>query len=159
MKFKKILSFIGCTLLIFTSVSTNLSNCFANGGKYITEIYVDIHNVNNIEKKLYELCNQFNHSHGIQTDETLSALKESAYQYFFGSSYRYNYIPSDEKLIFAQCIEAMYLNKDNPVWHNIIKEMLTLVSLHGRHNIQMDIYMIHHICKSLNSFLHDNGID
>ncbi len=158
MKFKKTLSFIGCTLLIFTSVSTNLSSCFATGD-YITEINVDVNNVDDIKRKLNYLCNQFNYSHGIQTDDDLPGWEKSAYQYFFeAGSGHYNFLPQNEKSTFAKCIEAMYLNKNNTIWHDAIKNVLVLLSSHGGHCAARATALVESSYNLLSQFLIDHNI-
>ncbi len=159
MNFKRILSFALCGVLTSSFMFNNLSTCFATGD-YITKIDVDINNVDNIGRKLYELCNQFNYSHGIHTDDSLSGWAQSAYEYFFkAESGHYNVLPQDKKIIFAQCIEAMHINKDNSVWHEAINTALTLLSSHGGHCNWRAIALIDDVYCFLSTFLSESGID
>lgn len=161
MKLKKGISFMGCAILAFSMISTSISNCFAAGGSnYISKMNVDIYDRDSIGRKLDELCRQFDHTRGIQVDGSYSDPRydQSAYQYFFRGNGKYFELLPNRQLILAQCIEAMYLNKDNDAWHEVIDCALMVLSSHGGGCVYRAESLLNEVNHILCYFLNENNI-
>ncbi len=125
---------------------------------YITNMNVDIKNTNDIGNKLYALCRQFGYTRGIDVDDNVSGHKQSAYQYFFNGHNRYWELSIYHKRVLAQCIEAMYQNRNNKTWYNIIDAVLISLSSHGGHCSWRAEALVNTIYNNLCKFLRDNKI-
>lgn len=125
---------------------------------YITNMRVDIENANDIGNKLNTLCRQFNYTRGIDVDDNVYGHEQSAYQYFFNGHNRYWELPIYHRRVLAQCIEAMYQNRNNEIWHNIIDVVLMSLSSHGGHCSWRAEALVNTIYDSLCKFLRENRI-
>lgn len=128
---------------------------------YITRINVDITNTNDISNKLDELCRQFNHTRGIEVDDIQYGWQQTATEYFFTETNMYNHHQMQDyhKIILAQCIQAMYQNKDEAVWQGAINSTLLSLSSHGGHCQWRAEALINTTYDTLRQFLRENGIE
>lgn len=128
---------------------------------YISRIDVNISNdqeVSEISRQLDELCNQFQRTRGLNVEDRYSGWEQSATEYFFTRTNRYAQLDDDHKKVLLQCIKAMYTNKDNETWHDIIDSTLLLFSSHGRHCSLRATAIINTAYNCLRQFLRENHI-
>ncbi len=125
---------------------------------YITNMTVNINNSNDIGNKLSALCRQFNITSGMQVDDRQTGWTQSATEYFFTDQRRYFQISEYHKTILAQCIEAMYENRDNNGWSGIIEATLMSLSSHGGHCSWRAEALVNTAYDNLYRFLSENSI-
>ena len=119
---------------------------------------VDVNDVNGTGRKLDELCRQFGYLRGIPVEDSVFGYEKSAYQYFFEYSNVYRTLSPYHQLTLSQCIEAMYVNKNDPIWHDAIDYGLLLLSSHGGLCLWRAEAIINTLYSCLHEFLRENHI-
>ncbi len=125
---------------------------------YITKIVVDVNNCDEMCRKLTELCKQFNYNRGIYVDDSLIGYEQTAYEYFFKGYARFDILSPYHKMLLAQCIEAMYINRYDSAWKNVIDAVLMLLSSHGGRYSARAEALVNVTYDSLRRFLLESNI-